>query len=198
MPPSADDLRFMDRALELARRGAGRVSPNPLVGAVLVREGDVVGEGFHIYSDLKHAEILAIEKAGEAARGATLYVNLEPCCHSGRTGPCTAAIEKAGVSRVVAGMQDPNPRVAGAGLQNLREANIDVECGVREEACRELNEHFARYISQCVPFVTLKTAMTLDGKIAASGPDHEWITGEEARACVHRLRHAHDALLTGV
>ncbi len=198
MAASAEDVRYMDRALELARRGAGRTSPNPMVGAVLVREGRVVGEGFHLYSEMKHAEILALEQAGDAARGATLYLNLEPCSHTGRTGPCTAAIQQAGVSRVVAGMQDPNPLVLGAGFQTLREAQIEVESGVREDACRFLNEHFARFIRRRIPFVTLKTAMTLDGKISATGPDHEWITGEESRAFVHRLRHAHDALLTGV
>jgi len=198
MPDSAEDARYMDRALELARQGLGATSPNPMVSAVLVKDGKVVGEGFHLYSEVKHAETLALEQAGQDARGATLYVNLEPCCHTGRTPPCTEALVKAGVKRVVAGMADPNPLVAGSGFHILKEAGVEVETGVREAACRTLNEHFSRYVRSGRPFVTLKTAMTLDGKIAAGDGKGGWITGEMARAYVHQLRHAHDALLTGV
>ena len=198
MGDSSQDSHYMDRAIELARQGVGRASPNPLVGAVLVRKEKVVGEGFHTYDNVKHAEALAIKQAGKAARGATLYVNLEPCCHSGRTGPCADALVKAGVARVVAGMQDPNPQVSGGGFQVLREAGVEVEVGVRKEACQILNEHFVRYMRSGLPFVTLKAAMTLDGKIAAPDDNRGWITGEESRAYVHRLRHSCDALLTGV
>jgi diaminohydroxyphosphoribosylaminopyrimidine deaminase/5-amino-6-(5-phosphoribosylamino)uracil reductase len=200
---SERDAQYLARALELARQAIGQASPNPLVGAVVVKDGRIAGEGIHYYDQLKHAEIVALEQAGEAARGATLYINLEPCCHSGRTGPCTDAIRQAGVTRVVAGMEDPNPAVAGGGFKALRAAGVEVQDGCRLEECRELNEHFARYIRDQRPFVTLKAAMTLDGRIGApddsSGPSGErWITGEAAREQVHRLRHAHDALLTGV
>lgn len=198
MPATSEDARYMERALELARQGLGATSPNPMVGAVLVKDGRVIGEGFHLYADLKHAETLALEQAGKDAHGATLYVNLEPCCHTGRTPPCTDALVKAGVKRVVAGMADPNPLVAGRGFQALREAGVEVEVGACEEACRTLNEHFACYVKSARPFVTLKTAMTLDGKIAAADGESGWITSEQARAYVHHLRHQHDALLTGV
>ena len=198
MPDSAEDARYMDRALELARQGLGATSPNPMVSAVLVKDGKVVGEGFHLYAGVKHAETLALEQAREHAQGATLYVNLEPCCHTGRTPPCAEALLNAGVARVVAGMADPNPLVAGGGIQALQEARVKVDVGVLEAACQTLNEHFARFVRSGRPFVTLKTAMTLDGKIAAGDGKGGWITGEMARAYVHRLRHAHDALLTGV
>lgn len=198
MPEPNHDTQYMERALELARRGIGLASPNPLVGAVVVREGQVVGEAFHTYEEVKHAEVKALEQAGEAARGAILYTNLEPCCHTGRAGPCVDAVVQAGVSRVVAGMQDPNARVAGGGFHFLREAGVAVESGVLEEECRRLNECFARYIRSGLPFVTLKVAMTMDGKIAAAEDNAGRITGEESRAFVHRMRQAHDALLTGV
>ncbi len=200
-PPSAsDDVAFLRRALELAQTGEGLVSPNPLVGAVVVREGRVWGEGAYTYDGVRHAEVIALEQAGAAARGATVYVNLEPCCHQGRTGPCAEALVEAGVARVVAGMRDPNPLVSGAGFARLRAAGIAVEEGVLAEQCWRLNEHFTRYIRGGV-FVTLKGAMTLDGRIAApENPDDQspWITGEEARSYVQRLRHRHDALITGV
>jgi diaminohydroxyphosphoribosylaminopyrimidine deaminase/5-amino-6-(5-phosphoribosylamino)uracil reductase len=212
---------YMRRALELTEAGRGLTSPNPMVGAVLVREGRVLGEAFHTYDGLKHAEILALEQAGEQARGATLYINLEPCGHQGRTPPCTEAIVRAGVARVVAGMVDPNPLVAGRGFERLRQAGIEVECGVLEDECRRLNEHFVRYIQGGV-FVTLKSAMTLDGRIAgpvaqaplagqASLPADSPVgqaplpadfsgrfTSPESLAYVQALRHAHDALLTGI
>ncbi len=193
----------MQRALALARRGEALASPNPLVGAVLVKRGRMVGEGFHTYAGVKHAEVLALEKAGKKARGATLYINLEPCCHTGRTGPCADALIAAGVRRVVAAMRDPNPQVAGRGFTKLRRAGIRVDVGLHEAEAQRLNEAFAKWIRTGLPFVTLKSAMTLDGKIA--GPPRSrrrgsvtWITSEQSRAEVQRMRHAHDALLTGI
>lgn len=192
----------MDRALALARRGEGLASPNPMVGAVLVRADRKIGEGFHVYDKLKHAEILALESAGRQARGATLYVNLEPCSHHGRTGPCTRAIINAGVKRVVAAMRDPNPAIAGCGFRQLRAAGIKVEIGLREAEARELNERFARWITARQPFVTLKSAMTLDGAIAwpllERKKHSRWITSRESRNEVQRMRHASDAVLTGI
>ena len=203
------DTQFMQQALELARKGIALASPNPCVGAVLVNsKGKVVGRGTHTYEGRKHAEVLALEEAGERARGATLYVNLEPCSHVGRTGPCADALIAAGVKRVVVSMHDPNPAVSGRGLARLRDAGIEVQEGLGENAAKKLNESFAKYVRHKTPFVTLKTAMTLDGKIApppgegvtpgsltASGG---WITSEEARAHVHELRHANDAIMVGV
>ncbi len=197
---------WMDRALELARQGEAQASPNPMVGAVLVQDGRMVGEGFHTYDGRRHAETIALEAAGSAARGATLYLNLEPCCHTGRTGPCTDAIIKAGVQRVVAAMPDPNPAVAGRGLEQLRAAGLEVEVGIREAQARRLSEAFAKWIKTRLPFVTLKAALTLDGQIAfpkrpghraRQGEDRS-ITSEESRAEVQRLRHAADAVLTGI
>ncbi|MFI5088012.1 MAG: bifunctional diaminohydroxyphosphoribosylaminopyrimidine deaminase/5-amino-6-(5-phosphoribosylamino)uracil reductase RibD [Terriglobales bacterium] len=212
MPELTQDERFMQRALELARQGIALVSPNPCVGAVLVdANGQVTGEGAYTYDGLKHAEILALEQAGERARGATLYINLEPCSHQGRTGPCADAVIKSGVRRVVAAMQDPNPQVQGQGFQKLRAAGIEVTTGVGEEEARRLNETFAKHIRTGTPLVVLKAAMTLDGKIApppgesenpaalgAGGATGGWITSEEARAHVHELRHAMDAIMVGV
>ena len=209
-PGPAWDKTWMDRALGLAAQGISLASPNPLVGAVLVRDGQVVGEAFHTYEGRKHAEVLALEvanaQAGNAARGATLYINLEPCCHQGRTGPCTEAISAAGIQRVVAAMADPNPQVSGRGFERLRQGGVEVETGLCREQAERLNESFACYIRTGLPLVTLKTAMTLDGKIAA--PDDNsglsrakprgWVTSEEARAHVQRQRHAHDAILTGL
>ncbi len=212
MPQTFNDQKHMEEALELARRGIALASPNPCVGAVVVNgNGEVSGRGFHTYDGLKHAEVLALEEAGERARGATVYLNLEPCSHTGRTGPCAEALIRAGVKRVVAAMSDPNPLVAGAGFAKLRAAGIDVHEGLLASEARKLNEAFAKYIRRKVPFVTLKTAMTLDGKIApppletvlpgepvlaaASGG---WITSETARAHVHTMRHANDAIMVGV
>ena len=200
----------MEHALALARKGVGLASPNPMVGCVIVSNGQIVGEGFHQYDWRDHAEIVALKTAGEKARGATLYVNLEPCNHTGRTGPCTEAILAAGVERVVAGVEDPNPRNSGRGFERLREAGLEVTTGVCEEDARRLNEAFACWIRTKKPFVTLKAAMTLDGqlalpeaskKFASTGSRHrqrKWITSDEARAEVHRMRHASDALLTGI
>jgi diaminohydroxyphosphoribosylaminopyrimidine deaminase/5-amino-6-(5-phosphoribosylamino)uracil reductase len=192
------DAHWMGRALELARRGVALAHPNPMVGAVLVKNGRVVGEGFHAYDGRKHAEIIAIERAGRAARNATLYVNLEPCCTTGRTGPCTNAILAAGVKRVVAAMEDPNPAVAGRGFRQLRRAGAKVEAGVRRAEAQSLNEAFTRWIRTGRPLVTLKSAMTLDGRIASPVGSVTWITSVASRKEVQRLRHEADALLTGI
>src|SRR6267154_4612571 len=198
----------MEHALALARKGIGLASPNPHVGCVIVRDGQIVGEGFHQYEWRDHAEIVALKSAGQKARGATLYVNLEPCNHTGRTGPCTEAIVAAGVQRVVAAIDDPNPVNSGRGFDRLRAAGIEVFTGVGEEEARRLNEAFACWIRTKKPFVTLKSALTLDGQLALpqsgkktgknSGRRHTWITSEESRAEVQRMRHASDALLTGI
>jgi len=209
MSNSPTDEQFMQQALDLARQGVGLASPNPCVGAVVVSpKGEIVGRGSHTYEGRKHAEILAIEQAGKKARGATLYLNLEPCSHVGRTGPCADAILAAGIKRVFAAMHDPNPVVSGRGFAKLRDAGIEVHEGLCEAEAKKLNESFAKYIRHKIPFVTLKTAMTLDGKIAApplqaSDPESAstsstWITSEAARAHVHELRHASDAIMVGV
>jgi diaminohydroxyphosphoribosylaminopyrimidine deaminase / 5-amino-6-(5-phosphoribosylamino)uracil reductase len=211
-PSLKNDEQFIRRALELARAGVGLTSPNPCVGSVIVDDhGNIIGEGSHVYEVMKHAEILALEQAGEKARGAILYVNLEPCSHQGRTGPCVDAIVAAGIRRVVASMQDPNPQVSDKGFARLREAGIEVTSGVLEEEAKALNESFAKYIRHLQPLVTLKAAMTLDGKIApppvesksstavgAGGATGGWITSEQARTHVHELRHQHDAIMVGV
>lgn len=188
----------MARALVLAHRGAALAHPNPMVGAVVLRNERVVGEGFHTYEGRKHAEIIALEQARANARRATLYVNLEPCCHTGRTGPCTKAIIDAGIRRVVVAMRDPNPAVAGRGIRALRAAGIAVTVGVREDDARHLNEAFAKWIRAKLPFVTLKTALTLDGRIAARTGSTTWITSGASREEVQRMRHEADALLTGI
>ena len=200
----------MRRALELARKGIALASPNPHVGAVIVNSsGEIVGEGLHTYEHVKHAEVLAIEQAGERARGATLYLNLEPCSHTGRTGPCADAVIRSGISRVYAAMSDPNPLVSGKGFAKLRNAGLEAHCGLLEAEARKLNEAFAKYIVHGTPLVTLKAGMTLDGKIAPpyTPPSCDvglgdaaggWITSAEARAHVQELRHAADAILIGV
>ncbi len=192
------DERYMRMALRLALRGAGRTSPNPMVGAVLVRNGKVIGTGFHKGAGNDHAEIVALKRAGEKARGATLYLNLEPCDHYGRTPPCVPSLIEAGIKRVIAGMVDPNPLVSGRGIQRLKKAGIEVEAGVLEAECLRLNEAFTKYITRGIPFVILKLAASLDGKIAASTGDSRWITGEESRRYVHRLRNQVDAVVVGV
>jgi diaminohydroxyphosphoribosylaminopyrimidine deaminase/5-amino-6-(5-phosphoribosylamino)uracil reductase len=198
----------MARALELARQGTAQASPNPMVGAVVVRAGLAAGEGFHSYSDTRHAEIVALDASGEAARGATLYVNLEPCCTTGRTGPCTKAIIAAGMRRVVAAMADPNPAIAGRGFDELRANGVEVAMGEAGDEARRLNEAFAAWIQNARPLVTLKSALTLDGQAGLGAPikpekqradsSQRWITSEESRAEVQRMRHASDALLTGI
>jgi diaminohydroxyphosphoribosylaminopyrimidine deaminase/5-amino-6-(5-phosphoribosylamino)uracil reductase len=195
--PGSDSC-WMRRALRLAARGRGWTSPNPMVGAVIVKGGRVVGEGYHHMVGGPHAEVNALRVAGGAARGATLYVTLEPCCHHGRTPPCTEAVIAAGIRRVVAAMRDPDPRVNGKGLAQLRSAGIGTEVGVLEAEAGRLNEAYLKRITTGLPFVSLKAAMSLDGKIATSVGESRWITGEKARALGHRLRASHDALLTGV
>lgn len=201
-----NDQKWMARALELAAKGRGLASPNPMVGAVLVRDGRVIAEALHTYDGLRHAEIIALEAAGENARGATLYVNFEPCCHTGRTGPCTRAVISAGIARVVAAMRDPNPAVTGRGFEELRAAGIRVDCVADSDAdsemARRLNEAFAWWIRKRRPLVTLKTALTLDGSLvlprSRNGNESRWITSEISRAEVHRMRHASDAIVTGI
>jgi diaminohydroxyphosphoribosylaminopyrimidine deaminase/5-amino-6-(5-phosphoribosylamino)uracil reductase len=211
---TSQDEYYMRLALDLARQGTALASPNPRVGAVVVSaKGEVAGTGFHTYDGVKHAEIIALEKAqaGAQARGATLYLNLEPCSHQGRTGPCADAVIAAGVRRVVAAMTDPNPLVKGKGFEKLRAAGVVVETGLLEGEARRLNESFACFVRTCRPLVTLKSGMTLDGKIApppgespvptalgVSGASGGWITSAEARAHVQELRHESDAIMVGV
>lgn len=198
---SPDDARFMRLALRLARRARGFTSPNPLVGAVLVKGGEVLGQGWHHRAGEPHAEIEALRDAarrGHSARGATLYVTLEPCSTHGRTPPCTEAILAAGIRRVVAATTDPNPRHAGRGFELLRRAGVRVETGLLEAEAARLNEPFNHWIVRHMPFVTVKAAMTLDGKIATAAGESKWITGKAARALAQRLRRDADAILVGV
>jgi diaminohydroxyphosphoribosylaminopyrimidine deaminase/5-amino-6-(5-phosphoribosylamino)uracil reductase len=197
MTGSADE-HFMRRALDLAKRGQGLTSPNPMVGAVLVRDGEIVGEGFHCYADRKHAETCALEQAGAAARGSALFVSLEPCSHQGRTPPCTGQLIQAGVSRVIAAMRDPNPLVAGGGFRVLRDAGLNVETGLCESDALKLNEAYCKFIQTRLPFVTLKAGMTLDGKVAQADGLSQWITHESSRHRVQQLRFMNDAILTGI
>ena len=193
-----EDIEYMRRAMELAERGVGFTNPNPMVGAVIVKGGKVIGEGWHERCGEWHAERNAFRNCTVPAEGATMYVTLEPCCHYGKTPPCTEAIIEHGIARVVVGMEDPNPLVAGKGIALLREAGIEVVCGVEEEALREQNRVFLKYISTKLPWVAMKTAMTLDGKIATRTGDSKWITGAEARAYVHELRHRFMAIVVGI
>ena len=190
------DRDYMRRAIELAERGRGRTSPNPMVGCVVVRDGRVVGEGHHEKAGAPHAEVNAAEAAGDLA-GATVYVTLEPCCHQGRTPPCTDLLIHGKPARVVVAMQDPNPRVSGKGIFALRNAGIEVDVGVLEEEARRLNEVFCRYITANMPFVTAKCGMSLDGKIATRTGDSRWVTGEASRRMVHELRDQADAIMVG-
>ena len=192
------DRRYMELALSLAEKGLGTTSPNPMVGAVIVRDGEIIGRGFHRKAGDDHAEITALREAGERARGATLYITLEPCCHYGKTPPCTESIIKSGIRRVVAAMSDPNPLVCGGGFTRLRQRHIETESGVLENRARKLNEAYLKYISTKIPFVTLKLAMTLDGRIAAPDGSSRWITGPESRKRVHLLRAWSDAVMVGV
>ncbi|SDE14750.1 diaminohydroxyphosphoribosylaminopyrimidine deaminase [Desulfuromonas thiophila] len=190
--------RWMARALQLARRGEGRTAPNPPVGALLVRDGQLIGEGFHPRAGEPHAEIFALRQAGELARGADLYVTLEPCSHQGRTGPCCAAIIAAGVRRVFVGCADPNPQVNGRGLAWLRQAGLQVQCGILEAQARRLIAAFAKHQRSGRPLVILKTAATLDGRTATASGASQWITNAACREQVHRLRDRVDAILVGV
>ena len=196
---------FMQEALALGRKGQGQTSPNPAVGAVVVKDGKLIGSGFHTWAGIDHAEIIALNEAGEQAKDATVYVTLEPCSHTGRTGPCAEALIAAGVTRVVAAMQDPNPQVSGAGFQKLRKAGIEVVIDdAATEAAEALNEPFIHFVKTGRPLVTVKAALTLDGKIAAphdlagSTGTAGWITSETARADVQQVRHHSDAILTGI
>lgn len=189
----------MEEALRLAEKGRGLTSPNPTVGAVLVRDGNVIGRGFHTWAGVDHAEIIALHEAGELARGSTLYVTLEPCSHYGRTKPCVEAIIQAGVVRVVAAMQDPNPQVSGGGFARLRAAGINVQVDEpHSDGAKRLNEPFIHFMETGRPLVTIKAALTLDGKIAAPQDNFGWITSEIARADVQQARHFADAILTGI
>jgi diaminohydroxyphosphoribosylaminopyrimidine deaminase/5-amino-6-(5-phosphoribosylamino)uracil reductase len=194
----SDDARWMGLALDMARRGAGRTAPNPMVGAVIVRDGEVLAEGFTQPPGQAHAEPHALGQIGAKAAGATMYVTLEPCCHWGRTPPCTDAILASGLRRVVVGTVDPFPLVAGKGIARLREAGVEVTVGVREGECRRVNLGFLRGLAGGLPEVTLKAATTLDGRIAADDGASRWITGPAAREDGHRLRDTHDAVLVGI
>src|SRR5216684_1278501 len=209
MSDQTTDEQFLHRALDLARQGIGLASPNPYVGAVVVDTGgNIVGTGTHTYDGVKHAEVRALDHAGPKANGGTLYINLEPCSHQGRTHPCADAVIAAGIGRVVASMPDPNPAVSGRGFEKMRAAGVHVEVGLQEDDARRLNESFAKYIRHGTPLVTLKAAMTLDGKIAPppaealrsgdGAPSGGWITSDLARAHVQELRHQSDAILVGV
>ena len=198
------DENWMERALNLARSSVGLASPNPVVGCVLVRDNAVIGEGFHAYDEVEHAEVVALKQAGKQARGAIAYVTLEPCSHHGRTGPCADALIAAGVQRVVVAVQDPNPQVSGAGLQRLQQAGISITLGVHETEAKLLNAAFARFIRSHRPYVTLKAGLTLDGRIGPppsaahpSGSVH-WITSDISRAAVQQMRHNADAVMTGI
>ena len=191
------DRRFVAEAIRLARRGLGRTSPNPAVGAVVVRDGRVIGRGWHRRAGGPHAEIFALRQAGVRARGATLYLTLEPCSHTGRTGPCVEAVLAAGCGRVVVGVRDPNPRVRGRGLARLRRAGVEVAEGVLAAECGELIEDFTRHVTTGLPFVVLKLAITLDGRIATASGDSRWVTGPAARRRVHEMRNRLDAILVG-
>jgi diaminohydroxyphosphoribosylaminopyrimidine deaminase / 5-amino-6-(5-phosphoribosylamino)uracil reductase len=192
-----EDRRYMQRALELAQRGEGRVEPNPMVGCVLVRDGTIVGEGWHQKFGGAHAEIGALKAAGQLAQGATAYVTLEPCCHTGKTPPCTTALIAADVARVVAACKDPNPAVSGGGLAALAAAGVVVESGLLEDQATALIAPFAKLMTQHRPWIIAKWAMTLDGKIASHTGDSRWISGEASRAVVHQLRGRVDAILVG-
>ena len=189
----------MKRALKLAEKARGATSPNPMVGAVIVKNGKIIAEDYHKRAGELHAEALAIQQAGKGANGSTLYVTLEPCCHlDKRTPPCTKAIIDSGIKKVFVAMTDPNPKVAGKGVRELRNAGVEVVEGVLEEKAGELNEAYIKYIKTGLPFVTLKVAMTLDGKIATPEGQSKWITGEAARKIVHKMRSANDAVLTAI
>jgi diaminohydroxyphosphoribosylaminopyrimidine deaminase/5-amino-6-(5-phosphoribosylamino)uracil reductase len=193
-----DDF-YMAKALALAAHARGQTSPNPMVGAVLVKKGKVIGEGYHKKAGTAHAEVIAIDNAGDRAKGATLYVSLEPCCHKDkRTPPCTRKIVDSGISKVVVAMKDPNPKVSGKGIAELETAGIKVVAGVLEERAAKLNEFYSKHITTGMPFVVLKVAMTLDGKIATPEGESKWITGEKARSAVHALRGSVDAILTAI
>jgi diaminohydroxyphosphoribosylaminopyrimidine deaminase / 5-amino-6-(5-phosphoribosylamino)uracil reductase len=189
---------YMALALELAQQATGRTSPNPLVGAVIVKDGKVVGQGYHQQAGTPHAEVHALKEAGDRAKGSTIYVTLEPCSHYGRTPPCAKALIEAGVSKVVSAMEDPFPLVAGRGFKMLREAGIEVQVGDLEHEARRVNEVFIKHVTTGLPFVVYKTAMSLDGKISTTKGESQWITGEDTRAWVHKLRDRYDGIMVGI
>ncbi len=193
-----NNQKYMQQALHLAKLAIGKTSPNPVVGAVIVKDEQIVGEGYHQKAGTPHAEVHALRQAGEKARGATIYVSLEPCSHYGCTPPCADALIEAGLKKAVIATLDPNPQVAGKGIQKLLDAGIEVELGVLEAQARQMNEKFFQYIKTKRPLVAIKTAMTLDGKIASNCGDSRWITGEDARNYVHQLRGTYDAILVGI
>jgi diaminohydroxyphosphoribosylaminopyrimidine deaminase/5-amino-6-(5-phosphoribosylamino)uracil reductase len=198
MPSHTEKEKFMKAAIQLAKKGTGMVSPNPLVGAVLVKEGKVIGKGYHKIFGGPHAEVNALEKAGKMARGADMYINLEPCCHHGKTAPCVDALIEKEIRRVFVGMVDPNPTVKGKSIKKLKKAGIEAEVGLLEDECRRLNESFVKFITKKVPFIILKAALTLDGKIATYTGDSKWITCEESRNLVHQIRSEVDAVMVGI
>ena len=189
---------FMSRAIELAVKAKGKTSPNPIVGAVVVKNGRIIAEGYHEQAGLAHAEVVALGKAGAKAKGATLYVTLEPCVHYGRTPPCTDMILRSGIKEVIVGMQDPNPLNSGKGIDLLRQNHIKVQVGFCEDQLRQINESFIKYITKRIPFVTVKVAQSLDGKIATRTGDSKWITSDESRGYAHRIRSQFDAIMVGV
>lgn len=193
-----EDIKLMKMALKLAERARGETSPNPLVGAVIVKDGIIAGKGYHKKAGEKHAEIIALEKAGNKAKGGTLYINLEPCCHKGKTPPCTEKIIASGIKKVICSMKDPNPLVFGKGIKKLKEAGIDVLTGLLEKEAIKLNEVFIKYITTGLPFLTLKAAISLDGKIATSTGSSKWITNELSRKYVNKIRYFNDAIMVGI
>ncbi|MEW5803088.1 MAG: bifunctional diaminohydroxyphosphoribosylaminopyrimidine deaminase/5-amino-6-(5-phosphoribosylamino)uracil reductase RibD [bacterium] len=192
------DREYMNQVFKLADQGKGRTSPNPMVGAIIVKDNEIVGQGYHERYGAPHAEIRALEQAREKAKGATLYINLEPCCHQGQTPPCTAEIIRAGIQRVVVATKDPNPLVNGQGIRELKMQGIEVKTGVLENAARKFNEYFFKYIRMKTPFVILKMGMSLDGKMATKTGDSRWITSSLLRGFVHQLRNEIDATLVGI
>jgi diaminohydroxyphosphoribosylaminopyrimidine deaminase / 5-amino-6-(5-phosphoribosylamino)uracil reductase len=192
------DEYYMGLALKLALKAKGKTSPNPLVGALVVRGGKIIGRGFHARAGLAHAEIVALDEAGKKAKGATLYVTLEPCAHTGRTPPCINRIITSGIKEVVVGMIDPNPLNNGKGVMLLKQSNIRVRVGVLEEKLKEINESFIKYITTRMPFITVKVAESLDGRIATRTGDSKWITADKTRAFAHRIRKDYDAIMVGV
>ncbi len=197
MDKEKQDIKYMKKVINIAKKGEGYTSPNPMVGALVVKDDEIVGQGYHHFFGDAHAEVNALEEAGDMARNAILYVNLEPCCHYGKTPPCYHKIIEAGIKKVVIGMEDPNPKVSGKGIMYLRKAGIEVKTGVLEKEVKRLNEAFIKYISSDIPFLILKTAQTLDGYLATREGDSKWITNEKARNYGHKLRHRADCILVG-
>ncbi len=189
---------LMKKTINLAKRGRGRVSPNPLVGVLIIKNGEIIGKGYHQRAGEPHAEVLALREVGSKAKGATLFVNLEPCCHHGKTPPCTKMIIESGIIKVVSGMEDPNPLVSGKGFAELRNAGIEVKTDVLKGQCLKLNEVFVKYITSRKPFVTLKGAISLDGKVSTHRGESKWISSEKSRKITHKLRSINDAILVGV